>query len=90
MIKLNSLYDKEVISIIDASKLGEIDDIEINETTGEINSLILRGKLRFLGFLGKKENLVVPWGCVRVIGEETILVDLQVSLEKSRVKTLLN
>lgn len=90
MVKLNSLYDKEVISIIDASKLGEIDDIEINETNGEINSLILRGKLRLLGFFGRKDSLVIPWGCVRVIGEETILVDLQVSIENNSVKTLLS
>ena len=88
MINLNNLFDKDVISIIDASRLGEIYDIEINEVTGQINSLILRGRLRFFGLLGRKGNIVVPWGCVRVIGDETILVDLQVCIEK-KSKTLL-
>ncbi len=88
MINLNNLFDKDVISIIDASRLGEIYDIEINEVTGQINSLILRGRLRFFGLLGRKGNIVVPWGCVRVIGDETILVDLQVCIEK-KSKSLL-
>lgn len=76
MLNLNSLFDKDVISINDATILGEIFDIEIDENKGRINTLIIKGKLRFFGLLGRKENTVIPWECVSVIGEETILVNL--------------
>lgn len=84
MIKLNSFYEKEIISIIDGARLGEISDIEIEETSGKIISLILTGKLRFFGFFGRKEPIIIPWECVRVIGEETVLVDVQTDVNYSK------
>ncbi len=77
MLNLNSLFDKDVISVNNASILGEIFDVEIDENSGKINSLIIRGKLRFFGLFGRKENTVIPWHCVSVIGEETILVNIE-------------
>ena len=77
MVRINELYEKEIISIIDGTRLGEISDIEINEHTGEIVSLIISGKLRLFGLLGRKEPKIIFWHNVKVIGEETILVDIE-------------
>lgn len=95
MVRINSFYEKEIISIIDGTRLGEISDIEINELSGEIVSIIISGKLRFFGLLGRGEPIIIPWGCVRVIGEETILVDTEISISKKNsaknaIKTFLN
>ncbi|MEE1003410.1 MAG: YlmC/YmxH family sporulation protein [Acutalibacteraceae bacterium] len=83
MIKLNSFYEKEIISIIDGTRLGEISDIEIEESSGKIISLILTGKLRFFGLFGRKDPIIVPWESVRVIGEETVLVDVKTDINYS-------
>lgn len=80
MIKINSLYDREIISIFDGSKIGEINDIEIDEKSGVITSLVISGRLRLFGLLGRKEPILIPWESVRVIGEETILVDTKIDL----------
>ena len=83
MIKLNSFYEKEIISIIDGTRLGEISDIEIEESSGKIISLILTGNLRFFGLFGRKDPIIVPWESVRVIGEETVLVDVKTDINYS-------
>ena len=75
MIKINTVFEKEIISIVDGARLGDINDIEIDETTGEIVSLIVTGKWRLFRLLGRRESYIIPWKNVRVIGEETILVD---------------
>lgn len=74
-MEISSLYEKEIISINDGTKLGEIYDVEIDEATGKILSIILCGKWNFIKFFRKRNNRIIPWECVRVIGEETVLVD---------------
>ena len=84
MIKINSLYDREIISIFDGSKIGEINDIEMDEKSGVITSLVISGRLRLFGLLGRKEPILIPWESVRVIGEETILVDTKIDLNSNK------
>lgn len=84
LININSLFDKEIISIVDGARMGDIKDIQFNETTGEITALIISGKFRLFGFFGRKERSVVPWKNVRVIGEETILVDSFIQEENKK------
>lgn len=87
MTRLNSFYDKEIISIISGARLGEISDIEIEETTGKISALILNGRLRLFGLLGRKESMYIPWENVRVIGEETVLVYTESDIIDDNIKT---
>lgn len=75
MVNINSLFDKEIISIVDGSRIGDIKDIEFDETTGEITALKITGKFRLFGFFGRKNKGTIPWKNIRVIGDETILVD---------------
>ena len=57
MININSLFEKEIISIIDGSKIGEIYDLEIDEFNGRISSIIvLKSSIWFF----KKEKNIIP------------------------------
>ena len=38
-------------------------------------NLIVPGPCRFLGLFGRQDDYVIPWCCVRRIGEDIILVD---------------
>lgn len=80
------LHRKEVVNIRDGTRLGTVGDLEIDTATAKILSLVLYGRLRLFGLLGREEDRVIPWSEIRIIGEDIILVDTPPVL-KSRGKS---
>jgi len=78
MVKISDLRMREIINIVDGRRLGMIKDIDIDLEEGKINAIILPGVGggRFLGFLGKEEEIVVPWNKIKKIGADVILVEV--------------
>ena len=74
-IRITALRDKEVINIHDGSRYGYVGDLEIETETGRVRALIVPGRLRLLGLLGREPEQVFPWEAVRRFGEDIILVD---------------
>ena len=72
--RIVELKNKEVICIRDATRLGFVNDVEIDTCTGKIVSIVIYGKPRFFGFMGKEDDIIVDWDCIEVIGDDTILV----------------
>jgi YlmC/YmxH family sporulation protein len=66
---------KEVINVEDGSRYGYVGDMEIDWTEGKVRSLVVPGRLRLLGLLGREEDVVIPFSAVRRLGEDIILVD---------------
>ncbi len=79
-MRLWDLKQKEVINVCDCSRIGNVCDVEINCVSGCIEELIIPGPARICGFLGRDIEYVIPWKCVRQIGEDIILVEVE--LEK--------
>lgn len=73
--RIGELYEKEVICIKDGSRLGNVGDVEINTCTGSAESIIVLGKRRFFGLIGREDDLIIPWCCVEVFGDELVLVN---------------
>ena len=73
--RMRNLRLKEIISIEEGSRFGYMGDLEIDLETGRIKSLVVRGKLRLFGLLGREEDLIIPWQSVQRIGTDMILVD---------------
>ena len=71
---------KEVINVRDGSRLGNVGDIEFDTVTASIISMIIYGKLRFFGLLGREDDRVIPWENIRIIGEDIVLVDTPIVL----------
>ena len=65
---------KEVINVKDGTRLGTVCDIEIDTTTARVSALVIYGKLRWLGLLGREDDIVIRWQDIQVIGDDTILV----------------
>lgn len=65
---------KEIIDIQNGMKIGYADDIIFDAERAEINSLVIFGRLRFFGLFGRGEELIIPWGEIEKIGEDTILI----------------
>ncbi|MFD2682909.1 YlmC/YmxH family sporulation protein [Bacillus seohaeanensis] len=74
MVRISEFQIKDVVSISDGRKLGNIGDIEINLNTGRIEAIVIGGGGKLLGFFGRDEDVVIPWSNIVKIGEDVILV----------------
>lgn len=72
---LGQLRLKEVISIGDGSRFGYVGDLDLDLDSGQVKALVIPGRLRLFGLLGREEDTLIPWEAVRRFGEDTILVD---------------
>ncbi|MBE6840004.1 MAG: YlmC/YmxH family sporulation protein [Ruminococcus sp.] len=71
---LEDLKYKEVIDIENGEKLGFIDDVELSTDTFEIQYLIIYGKERLFGLLGRENDLMIPCSNIKIIGKDVVLV----------------
>lgn len=73
--RVGDLRCKEVINVTDGSRYGYVGDAEVDLETGQIRALIVPGRLRLFGLLGREAERVFPWTAVRRFGEDIILVE---------------
>ncbi len=72
--RITNLHDKEVINVCDGSRLGCVDDVEVDTCTAQLTALVIFGRPKLLGLLGHEDDVVIPWREIEIIGDETILV----------------
>ena len=70
----SNLKNKEIVNLKTGLKLGYVDDIEIDTMTGEVVSLIVYGRPRAMGIMGRDEDITIKCNDIHLIGEDTILV----------------
>lgn len=73
-VRLADLRNKEVINVNDGTRLGYVCDLEVNLEQARVLSLVIDGRPRLFGILGREEDVVIPWDMVQTIGDDTILV----------------
>jgi len=71
---LSELKNKEVIDVKTGEKLGFVDDIEISTETSTVESLIIYGRPRMMGVLGREDDIIIRCRDIQLIGDDTILV----------------
>ena len=74
-VRLGDLRYKEVINVSDGTRYGYVGDVELDVETGQVRAIVVPGRLRLLGLLGREEEQVFPWQAVRRFGEDIILVE---------------
>ncbi|ADY56528.1 sporulation protein, YlmC/YmxH family [Syntrophobotulus glycolicus DSM 8271] len=81
---LSELAEKEIVNLHDGAKLGTMgeSDIRINDQGG-IEAIIVSPRANHVWFLAKNsnrenENIVIPWQAVKKIGNEVIIVDIDI------------
>ena len=70
---------KEVINCRDGERIGYIYDIIFDECNACIKKIIIPGQCKLFGILGKEHEYIIPWNCIRQIGTDVILVDVDLS-----------
>lgn len=73
--RIAQLKYKEVISVEDGSRFGYVGDMEIDLDSGQVRALVVPGRRRLFGLLGREEERYIPWNAVRRFGEDIILVE---------------
>ena len=73
--RMAELQYKELVDITDGTRYGFIGDLEIDLEQGSIKNLIVYGRPRALGLLGREADAVFPWHAVKRIGADLILID---------------
>ena len=73
--RVADLRYKEIIDIGDGTRYGYVGDVELDTESGQIQALVVYGRLRLFGLLGREEDHIFPWSAVRRFGEDIILVE---------------
>ena len=74
---LSQLRRKEVINSKNGCRIGYVDDLEVDTHSAKVCALIIYGPLKFFGLFGRKDDCIIPWSEIELIGEDTILVGFQ-------------
>ncbi len=73
--RIVDLRNKEVINIKNGARLGYVSDVEVDTCDARLVAIVIYGRPRFFGLLGREDDCIIDWGDIEVIGEDSILVN---------------
>ncbi len=73
--RVTDLRNKEVINSQSGCRLGCVDDVEIDTVTAKLASIIIYGRPKLFGILGRYDDIIIRWEHIELVGEDTILVN---------------
>lgn len=76
-MRLSELSGKEIVDVKKAERLGVLGqtDLEIDESSGQINALLIPS-LKWFGFRRQGGEVRVPWRHIKKIGTDMIIIDI--------------
>ena len=75
-MRLCELREKEVINICNCRRLGCVVDVDIDVCDGKVLAIIIPVPGKICGILGSDGEYVIPFGCIKKIGPDIILVEI--------------
>ena len=67
---------KEVINITDGKRLGFVQDVTADLTSGTITSIIVPGNTKLFNMFSGNNDIIIPWQNIKCIGDDVILVEI--------------
>ncbi len=74
MLTVHALYEKNVINMEKGIIIGTVDDVEFDEASARVEALLIYGRPRLFGLLGRDADVRIPWGEVLSFGQDVIMV----------------
>lgn len=74
LCRIVDLRDKEVVNINNGCCLGAVSDVEIDTCCAKVQAIVIYGRSKCFGLLGREEDVVICWENIKCIGEDTVLV----------------
>lgn len=75
--RIGELRNKEVVNMKDGGRLGFVSDVELDTAAATLTAVVVYGRLRLFGLLGREPDFVIPWKDIELIGDDTVLVNWQ-------------
>ena len=82
--KLADLRCKEVINIHTGFRLGYVCDVIVDVVCGHLVAILVPGPCRFFGVFGREDDYLIPWDCIKKIGDDIILVHVEESFKREK------
>ena len=76
LMRFCELKEREVINICNCKRLGCVTDVLLDMCNGCVEAIIIPGPGRFCGFLGYDAEFIIPFECIRKVGPDIILVEI--------------
>lgn len=78
-MRLSTIGGKEIVNLCDGSRLGIIaeSDLLIDERTGKIHALLIPESRGFFSIFFSGTIAEIPWDCIRKIGNDMIIIELE-------------
>lgn len=73
--RIGELRNKEVVNVKDGSRLGFVSDVELDTVAASLTAVVVYGRLRLFGFLGREPDFIIPWRDIELIGDDAVLVN---------------
>lgn len=74
-MRLSDLQHKDIVNIIDGSKIGNIIDIKI-DSKGNMEGLVVEKSKFIISMFTTKNEIEIKWEQIEKIGEDVILVNI--------------
>lgn len=91
--RIGELRNKEVINVRDGTRIGFIGDVELDTHTANLTAIVVYGRLRLFGLLGREDDFVIPWKDISLIGDDAVLVsyeEKECEKKKGLISTLMD
>ncbi|MBR5874409.1 MAG: YlmC/YmxH family sporulation protein [Oscillospiraceae bacterium] len=75
MVSLSVLCEKDIISISTGQNIGRADDIEFDEKSATVQNLVVFGRPKLFGLLGRGKDVRIAWKDVMTVGRDVILIN---------------
>ena len=75
-MRLSELREKEVINLCTCKRLGNVDDLIFELCEGKILAIVVPEYAKFCGIFGSDCEYIIPIECIKKIGEDFIMVEI--------------
>lgn len=75
-IRFCELREREVINTCNCKRLGCVTDVLLDLCSGCVEAIIIPGPGKICGFLGYDSEYVIPFECIKKVGPDIILVEI--------------
>lgn len=86
--RIEDFRRKQVVCVKNGCVLGYVSDVEFDTEKGTLESLVIFGRPRLFGLLGREDDIVISFNEIEVIGKETVLINTDptpfINLKKSK------
>lgn len=80
--RITEFRNKEVINVKNGERIGFISDVEVDTQTARVSAVIVYGRLRWFGLLGREKDFVIAWDDITLFGSDAVLVEYEAKEEK--------